>query len=100
PASAKQHHKAATRPSRTPTRSVGYGAASRAGHALPHSHRPRIVRMLHPGAMSADAHTRAWVDALGQRNQRDAVLHRTHHGAEVAADTFGVDHLEMALAVL
>ena len=50
--------------------------------------------------MSADRRAGARVDACGQRNQRDAVLDWADDDAEIAADAFGVDHLEMALAVL
>ena len=40
------------------------------------------------------------VDALGQVLHGDAVLDRADIDAEIAADAFGVDHLEMAAAVL
>jgi hypothetical protein len=56
--------------------------------------------MLHPGAVPAHRHAGARVDARDQRNQRDAIFHRADDDAEIAADAFGVDHLEMALAVL
>ena len=49
--------------------------------------------------MRLDHAAGARVDRAGrQRLHGDAVLHRADHDAEVAADAFGVDHLEVALA--
>ena len=50
-------------------------------------------RRLHVGA------TGAQIDALGLVDEGDAVLDRADQRAQVAADAFGVDDLEVPLAV-
>src|SRR5688500_12372483 len=58
----------------------------------------RIVRVLEPGDLPADAPSRARVDLPGrQLSQRDAILNRANHDAQIAADAFLIDHLEVAL---
>src|ERR1700739_691500 len=65
------------------------------------SHRQRVARVMQPVAMRSIHQTaRTFVELLRQRHHRDAVLYRADDSAEIAADAFLLDHLEVSTAVL